>query len=66
MWPVGSAAASGGMIAAFPPRRDSGEIRSLIRGTFTIAAADIRNALLPESIRDPAAGRVYRRPGKWS
>jgi hypothetical protein len=55
-----------GMIAAFPPRRDSGEIRSLIRGTFIIAAVDIRNALLPDVVADPATGRVYRRPGKWS
>jgi len=29
-----------GMIAAFSPRRNSGEIRSLICGTFTISAAD--------------------------
>ena len=36
-----------GMIVAFPPRRSSFEIRSLIRGAFTIAAADLRNSLLP-------------------
>lgn len=54
-----------GMIAAFPPRRSSFEIRSLIRGAFTIAAADLRNSLLPEVVRDPATGRKYRRPGGW-
>jgi len=54
-----------GMIAAFPPRRSSFEIRSLIPGAFTIAAADLRNSLLPEAVSDPATGRVYKRPGKW-
>jgi hypothetical protein len=53
------------MIAAFPPRRSSFEIRSLIRKPFTLAAADIRNSLLPEVVADQATGRVYKRPGKW-
>jgi uncharacterized LabA/DUF88 family protein len=54
-----------GMIAAFPPRRSSFEIRTLIPGAFTIAAADLRNSLLPEIVSDGALGRVYKRPGKW-
>lgn len=54
-----------GMIAAFPPRRSSFEIRSLIRGAFTIAAADLRNSLLPDVVSDRATGRSYKRPGKW-
>jgi hypothetical protein len=54
-----------GMIAVFPPRRSSFEIRSLIRGAFTVAAVDLRNSLLPDAVTDPAAGRTYRRPGKW-
>jgi uncharacterized LabA/DUF88 family protein len=54
-----------GMIAAFPPRRSSFEIRSLIRGAFTIAAADLRNSLLPDAVIDPATGRSYRRPTSW-
>jgi hypothetical protein len=53
------------MIAAFPPRRSSFEIRSLIRKPFTLAAADIRNSLLPEVVTDPVGGRVHKRPGKW-
>jgi hypothetical protein len=53
------------MIAAFPPRRSSFEIRSLIPGAFTIAAADLRNSLLPETVRGVATGRSYKRPGKW-
>jgi hypothetical protein len=53
-----------GMIAAFPPSRSSFEIRSLIPGAFTIAAADLRNSLLPETVTGPA-GQAYKRPGKW-
>jgi hypothetical protein len=53
------------MIAAFPPKRSSFEIRSLIRQPFTLAAADIRNSLLPEVVADHVTGLVHRRPGKW-
>ena len=53
------------MIAAFPPRRSSFELRSLIPGAFTIAAADLRNSLLPEIVSDGATSRVHKRPGKW-
>jgi hypothetical protein len=54
-----------GIIAAFPPRRSSFEIRSLIRGAFTIAAVDLRNSILPDTVNDPATGRLHKRPGKW-
>jgi uncharacterized LabA/DUF88 family protein len=54
-----------GMIAAFPPRRSSFEIRSLIPGAFTVAAVDLRNSLLPDTVSDPATGQMYKRPGKW-
>jgi hypothetical protein len=53
------------MIAAFPPRRSSFEIRSLIRKPFTLAAVDLRNSLLPEVVTDPAMASVRKRPGKW-
>jgi hypothetical protein len=53
------------MIAAFPPRRSSFEIRSLIRKPFTLAVADIRNSLLPESVADGASGLIHKRPDKW-
>jgi uncharacterized LabA/DUF88 family protein len=53
------------MIAAFPPRRSSFEIRSLIRKPFTLAAADIRNSLLPEVVEDAARSLVHKRPDKW-
>jgi hypothetical protein len=53
------------MIAAFPPRRSSFEIRTLIRKPFTLAAADIRNSLLPEVVASPDGNLIYKRPGKW-
>ncbi len=40
-------------------------VRSLIPGAFTIAAADLRNSLLPNSVRDQATGLTYQRPPKW-
>jgi hypothetical protein len=54
-----------GMIVAFPPSRSSFEIRSLIRKPFTLAAADIRNSLLPEAVADRASGLIHKRPDKW-
>jgi hypothetical protein len=54
-----------GMIAAFPPRRSSFEIRSLIPGAFTVAAVDLRNSLLPNVVVDATTGRFYKRPNKW-
>jgi uncharacterized LabA/DUF88 family protein len=54
-----------GMIAAFPPRRSSFEIRSLIPRAFTIAAADLRNSLLPETVPDTTTDGALKRPGHW-
>jgi len=54
-----------GMIAAFPPRRSSFEIKSLIKGAFTIAAADLRNSLLPETVVHPTTGQAFKRPAYW-
>jgi hypothetical protein len=54
-----------GMIAAFPPKRSSFEIRTLIPRAFTIATADLRNSLLPDKVFDSASGSLHRRPDKW-
>ncbi|GIL30803.1 NYN domain-containing protein [Actinocatenispora comari] len=53
-----------GVIAAFPPRRQSHELRTLA-STFTLAQADIRNSLLPAVVTDPKTGQTYHRPSKW-
>ena len=55
-----------GLIAAFPPKRSSFEIRSLIPGAFTLAAADIRNSQLPNAVPDRVTGGSHRRPEKWA
>lgn len=54
-----------GMIAVFPPARSSFEVRSLIRGAFTLPAEHLRNSLLPETVTDPVTGRSHKRPGHW-
>jgi hypothetical protein len=54
-----------GIVAAFPPRRYSHEIKRLVPGAFTISHADIRNSLLPDCVTDPDTGRKFHRPEKW-
>lgn len=54
-----------GMIAAFPPRRNSNEIKTLIPGAFTLSHADIRNSLLPDVGTNTATGQQYHHPPKW-
>lgn len=54
-----------GMVAAFPPRRSSFEISSLIRRPFTIAESDLRASMLPDTVFDPHTGAQYKRPVKW-
>ena len=54
-----------GMIAVFPPARSSFEIRSLIRGAFTLPVEHLRNSLLPDTVVDPATGQKYTRPANW-
>ncbi|MEU4397850.1 NYN domain-containing protein [Micromonospora orduensis] len=53
-----------GLIAAFPPRRNSNELKALIPASFQLAQVDIRNSQLPDEVTD-ADGRRYRRPDKW-
>lgn len=53
-----------GLIAAFPPRRSSFEIKSLVPGNFMIGHDKIRRAQLPDVVRDEA-GRILRRPEHW-
>ena len=52
------------VIAAFPPRRRSDELRRVADVAFTIGDANIRSSLLPDSVRGPA-GRVFTRPRSW-
>lgn len=51
------------MAAAFPPKRMSQELKSLMPHSFTIGQKKIRDAQLPDEF--VAGGRTFRRPAKW-
>jgi len=52
------------VVAAFPPRRESGELRRTAHGAFRIPDSKIRNNLLPEKV-EGTGGVVLARPGYW-
>jgi uncharacterized LabA/DUF88 family protein len=51
--------------AAFPPRRYSAELASLMPASFHISVAKVRAAQLPRIVTDYASRRRYVRPSKW-
>jgi uncharacterized LabA/DUF88 family protein len=53
------------IVAAFPPRRQSGELQRATDGSFTIGDAKFRQAQLPASVTT-VAGVVLSRPSHWS
>jgi len=53
------------VIAAFPPRRVSGELRRTAHGTFTIPDSKIRRNRLPDDVTGEG-GIVLSRPPSWS
>lgn len=50
--------------AAFPPKRFSNELKSLMPNSFKIGPAKIRGASLPVKVTDGA--RTFTRPAKWT
>ncbi|WP_206322827.1 NYN domain-containing protein [Streptomyces sp. HNM0575] len=54
------------IVAAFPPRRQSAELRKLLPRSFTIGRGRLAQSQLPPAVPDPATGRHLRRPKKWS
>lgn len=52
------------LIAAFPPKRHSDDLRGSVYSGFTIGLAHIRQSQLAETIRLPD-GRVLKRPSYW-
>jgi uncharacterized LabA/DUF88 family protein len=54
------------IVAAFPPRRQSAELRKLLPRSFTIGRGRLAQSQLPPAVRDPATGRHLRRPKKWA
>lgn len=49
--------------AAFPPKRYSAELKSLMPASFHISPSKIRGALLPAQV--PDGPRTHVRPAKW-
>lgn len=53
-------------IAAFPPKRFSGELQSLMPSSFHLGINHIRASLLPNTVTDSATGLSWTRPAKWA
>lgn len=51
--------------AAFPPKRYSADLKSLMPGAFQINKNKIRQAQLPDVVCVGASGKRYHRPDKW-
>lgn len=52
------------ILACFPPKRRSKEIRQVCNGEIIIGEADLKHHQLPDEVKR-ADGHVYRRPEKW-
>lgn len=52
------------IVVAFPPKRRSEELRTVVDASFTIAERKLRYALLPDVVRSED-DREYPRPYKW-
>lgn len=53
------------LVAAFPPKRNSDDLKRVLPASFHIGAAKVRAAQLPETVTDKD-GRSYKRPLKWT
>jgi uncharacterized LabA/DUF88 family protein len=52
--------------AAFPPRRVSNELKTLMPSSFHVGMTKIRSSQLPATVVDAATGRQWTRPARWS
>ncbi len=52
------------VVAVFPPKRRSDNLRRAVDASFTLGDAIIRQSLLPTTVVD-SAGTVHRRPTSW-
>ncbi|MFI8426050.1 NYN domain-containing protein [Streptomyces sp. NPDC085479] len=53
------------IMAAFPPKRFSNELKTLMPASFPIGRAKFAGAQLPDQITDPVTGHILARPAKW-
>ncbi|MFJ6252617.1 MULTISPECIES: NYN domain-containing protein [unclassified Streptomyces] len=54
------------IMVAFPPKRFSNELKTLMPASFPIGRAKFAGAQLPDQITDPVTGHVIERPEKWA
>lgn len=52
------------VVAVFPPKRRSDDLRRAADATFTLGDAILRQAQLPQVVKD-SSGRELRRPTRW-
>lgn len=53
------------VVAAFPPRRWSDDLRAAVTTSFTIAERKLSSSQLPDMVVSPTTGLQYPRPQKW-
>lgn len=53
------------IIAAFPPKRSSVQLKRAANASFTIGRGKLKKSLLPQQVTLPA-GHVVTRPGRWT
>jgi hypothetical protein len=51
--------------AAFPPKRFSNELQTLMPKSFHIGMSKIKQSQLPRDVDDPATQRKWTRPPTW-
>jgi uncharacterized LabA/DUF88 family protein len=51
--------------AAFPPKRYSRELETLMPSSFHIGAPRIKQSQLPQTVTDSNSGNTWSRPQKW-
>ncbi|MFE5199009.1 NYN domain-containing protein [Streptomyces sp. NPDC056601] len=54
------------IMAAFPPKRFSNELKRLMPASFTIGRAKFAQAQLPQKVQDPSSGHTFERPAHWT
>ncbi|MFF2026701.1 NYN domain-containing protein [Streptomyces sp. NPDC058171] len=54
------------IMAAFPPKRFSNELKTLMPASFPIGRAKFAGTQLPDQITDPVTGHVLALPAKWA
>ncbi|MGW8887317.1 NYN domain-containing protein [Streptomyces sp. NPDC055749] len=53
------------IMAAFPPKRFSNELKKLMPASFSIGRGRFSGAQLPAKVLDPVTGHGIERPAKW-